>query len=443
MNSQTIEIPNPGKFDPEFGTNGGLIYLKHPSRPLQGISGRGLDTDTNGNAYIVGNIENDSFRNEYFCVRLTTKGEIDKTFGNEGYVSGHFGSDSEAAESIATEVRILRDQKILVIGQYQILGTGKLSKALVRLLPDGSLDLDFGIKGKIILDLGDRSLHKGPVPDDSGTTSNDLHASNSTTIILDEKILLVGQFYREVGVVESLLIRLMPNGMLDTSFNEKGFVIIAHPDFTGTTALDSLLITESGKFVLSGTVGLLNDREPLITQLHDTGELDTSFASNGYLVIESPPERNFRIMSLVRQTNRRILAVGYAGFYAPDGLLISREPDGTENIQFNGGKPVLENLGGLGLTAWGTASIILSNGKILVLGSVKHPVYSHTTTALVRFTGAGSLDLTYGNGTGWYSFGHARQTRGAVAFMPGKVLFLGMDVIDGNEFNYIARALIE
>jgi uncharacterized delta-60 repeat protein len=439
MNSQTNEIPNPGTFDPDFGI-GRPIEMEPPDSSLE-FQPHGVAVDEAKNIYVVGLLSHHPFLSEYCCVKLTAKGHIDRNFGKQGYVTGQFSFDAEEAHSHAHEVKVLRDGKILIIGTYRNPSSGIESKALLRLHSSGLLDEEFGNKGKVILDLGNQSFLGEPEPKDQGTTSSGQPASNSTSITPDGKILLVDMFQREMEVFETRLIRLMSDGQLDTSFNEKGFVRIAHPEFPKTTRLDNLLVMDSGKYVLAGPAGPSLASPIVITQLHDTGKLDTSFASNGFLLIESTSPKEFRIMSLVKQTNQRLLVMGSAGYLDPDGLLISRERDGKENIQFNGGKPVLKSLDGLACV-FSTASI-QSNGTILVLGSVKYRDKPFLSTALARFTAAGELDLTYGNGTGWYSFDLISQSRTSAVFMPGKVLFLGLDVIDGEEYHYLARALVE
>ncbi|MCP1477624.1 putative delta-60 repeat protein [Pseudomonas sp. EB276 TE3739] len=427
-----MNVKNLGKPDPQFGLNG-RVYMNQLGLPFRRITSRALDTDAEGAICVSGTVEDDLNAIAYFCIKLTGAGLLDKKFGNAGYISGQF--DRDMKDSLVNEAKLLSDKKILLIGSYKYRDITDVGIALLRLLPSGEPDRDFGIGGKVILKPGAFILNATAKP--AGPIRLRQIDAVSTVIASDGKILIVARLQLELIPV-SLLIRLEPNGSLDISFNNKGYVEIAHPDFVEQTVLNTVLPTSDGKYALAGSVGPLHDSQTFFAQLLDTGELDTGFGENGYLKINPGPFEDSTSFSLIQQPNKRLLAVGHVSGPAHKGLLISREVDGRENIQFNGGNPVVEQMGNLD-TIWANA-FINRDGSILTFGAM---LGSRVSTVMARFTHAGKLDLTYGNGTGWFSFDYIKQIRHPGIFMADKVTFLAMTMAAEDEHHCVIRALTD
>ncbi|MCL9803672.1 delta-60 repeat domain-containing protein [Pseudomonas sp. AKS31] len=440
MNLQQTPITvSQGELDPAFGENG-KVFLKTPDPLDQSFDMRGLLVDEEGNTYITGDILRSTRRTDYCCVKLDARGNLDKAFGTAGYVAGRFDSDNGGmTHSHAHEIVKLGDGKLLLIGSF-FDGSLKKSKALVRLNADGSLDLGFGEQGKVIIDLGDESklLRKSRGP--SRFAAQSQGENSRSTVLADGRIVLHETVGWSFAKTTSAVIRLSATGDLDDSFGKHGIVQISHPDFSHTE-LNDLLAKKDGTYVLAGHAynDDFNSVSALLTRLTDAGEIDTSFADDGYRLVT--PEQNdldFLIGKLVAQTNRRLLAVGWTYGGGVAGLLISREADGSKNIQFNGGEPLQTRLDGY-QTTWHCASI-KHDGKILVFGLVQT---SDTPSYVVaRFIDDGTLDTSYANGKGWRTFPIGEAFLDAASFTEDKVTFLGQVIVAGRPAYCVARGLI-
>ncbi|MCO8312365.1 delta-60 repeat domain-containing protein [Pseudomonas mandelii] len=436
---QTLTTVSRGKLDPDFG-EAGKVFLKTPDPLDQEFTQRGLLVDTLGNTFISGDVLRSTARSDYCCVKLDTQGKVDTAFGKDGYVTGRFDRDDGGiTHSHAHEIVELDDGKLLLIGIF-FDGSLKKSKALVRLNSDGSLDLKFGQQGKAIIDLKDESNHLQISREPSSLAAKSQGENHPSTVLPDGRILLHESVGWGFEKTTTAVIRLSADGVLDTSFNQQGIVHISHPNFAHTL-LNDLLAKQDGTYVLAGTV--YNDdgysASALLTQLTHAGKIDASFADNGYLLVT--PEQNIidlSIEKIIEQTNRRLLAVGYTGGGNVSGLLVSREADGSQNIQFNRGKSLLTKLDGY-QTVWQSASI-LSNGNILVFGKLSSDAANYV---VARFIDDGTLDKSYANGKGWRMFAIEQAFRSAVAFTEGKATFLGRVIVAGRPVPCVARGLIE
>ena len=87
----------------------------------------------------------------FTLIRYKTDGTLDNTFGTGGIVNIDFYGNEDEAECLT----ILPDNKILVGGIATLTTNHKF--AMVRLLPDGSLDHTFGSEGKIWTAMQDSS----------------------------------------------------------------------------------------------------------------------------------------------------------------------------------------------------------------------------------------------------------------------------------------------
>ncbi len=186
---------------------------------------------------------------------LAQDGSLDTTFGEEGWTqTDFFGFNDEG-----TSVAIQDDGKIVVFGFAGDTGNPSNFHALVRYLPDGSLDPSFGANGKV-------------------TDFFDNQAYNSTSLHIqaDQKIVTSSPYYNPEG--DFLLNRYLPNGDLDSSFGSNGTVITdyADDDLASTIMLPDGKFLAGGKTVISGT-----ENRILLTKYLPNGSLDPSFGTNG------------------------------------------------------------------------------------------------------------------------------------------------------------------
>ena len=174
---------------------------------------------------------------DFVLARYLPDGSLDTGFGTGGKVITDFGF-SESAHSITLQP----DGKLVVAG-YSYNGVN-FDIALARYLPDGSLDTNFGISGRVITNLGGHN--------DAGYSNNDY--GHSISLQSDGKLVVAGYVGSDFA-----LARYLSDGGLDTSFGTGGKVTTDF--FGGYDAGNSITLQPDGKLVVAGYAhnGVNND----------------------------------------------------------------------------------------------------------------------------------------------------------------------------------------
>ncbi|WP_241775641.1 T9SS sorting signal type C domain-containing protein [Flavobacterium sp. Root420] len=173
-------------------------------------------------------------------VRLNQDGSYDESFN----------TSVAATTGIIYEISPQIDGKIIIVGSFTRYNNVTVNR-VARILSNGSLDTSF-ITG-------------------SGTSSNITNAS----ALSDGKILLTGNFTSFNGIQSNKIVRLYPDGRVDTSFNSgAGF----------DDDVSAMVVQSDGKIVLGGKFtnynGMLANR---IIRLNNDGSIDDSFLSGSGL----------------------------------------------------------------------------------------------------------------------------------------------------------------
>jgi uncharacterized delta-60 repeat protein len=411
-----------GELDPIFGEKG-LAFLHSPNPDFPNWSSRVVAVGPDDMIYIAGVLYDDFNGMLYALTRLNEAGSVDTSFGKQGFFYDFFygsASSSFYAEQIA-----FVNGRVLLTGTlfYRVGGVDAREKAAVRFLPNGTIDEEFGEKGKIII----------PVP----KTTADLHAvsaynekcleiekarcvssdslnklapyAREASPITDDRIILL-HYSGTFASIDAWIICLTSSGELDVSFNESGFVRVRH-DMFNFLQLSSLIVDDAGNYISAGHVktGYFNPPEAVVLVKHSKdGKLDKSFQRDGFLVMEDEDPLYYReVANIVKQPNNRILCTGSRHSRhdtAISGFLMSLEADGSNNIQFNGGKPVFMNINSSSTYLY-TADF-LPDGSFLTTGLLeRYRKESHYSIS--RFFYNGVHDKDYNNGVGWLDYKEA------------------------------------
>ena len=335
-----------------------------------------------GNIYPADNGTGDSFA----VARYTKNGALDPAFDGDGKVRTEFASSSyEYAQSVA----IQSDGKILVAGSTYIVGSGTGSDfALVRYNLDGSLDSSFDGDGKLTTDFAsgvdsgvsvavqsdgkivvagysrpsphdfavarynqDGSLDAsfdgdGKVVTPISTGSNDF--ASKVAVQPDGKIVVGGQIAIGAPVMFSAgLVRYMPDGSLDGSFDGDGKVVV-------TTPIDSILdlaLQPDGKIVTAG--GAFG-----VTRFNADGSVDNTFVGGGNSRFPAP-------FALAIQRDGRIVAAGPTGCPASDFAVTRFNANGGLDSSFGSGGTVTTDLAAMDIPQ---DVALAPDGKIVVAG---------------------------------------------------------------------------
>lgn len=165
----------------------------------------------------------------FTVVRYNTDGSLDNSFDNDGIVNTTIGSINNAYS-----LAIQSDGKIVVAGDTKL--SNQIIFALVRYNPDGSLDNSFDVDGKVT------------TPFVTNPTSPTLSTAYSVAIQNDGKIVAVG-CTNTTTTNDFALVRYMPDGSLDNSFNSDG-IVTTH--ILGSEIGYSIAIQNDGKIVVVG-----------------------------------------------------------------------------------------------------------------------------------------------------------------------------------------------
>jgi len=242
-----------------------------------------------------------------------------------------------------------------------------------------------------------------------------LSEANAVAIQSDGKIVVAG-----VGASNGdALIRLNPDGSLDSSFGSGGIANFTPQQIS--FGFFALSIQSDGKIVAAAD-GALNGRQPVmqVARVNPDGSLDTSFGSGGFTsAIVFPLESG----NLALQLDGRILVA--AGLDNPNGVpseMARFTASGQLDTTFGGGAGVI-NLAYPGPTQ----IAVQASGKILVAaGGAARLVFQAQPAAqpgsITRYDSNGKVDKTFG------SSGTAASVASASALLlqtDGKIVIAG------------------
>ena len=140
--------------------------------------------------------------------------------------------------------------------------------AVARWNADGTKDLNFGTDGEFVFDVnGDWDFVSDMIIDSEG------------------RIVLAGSGLAADSDLDQMVVRLTPTGEFDTSFATDGVFILDHAGFQdGATSIEEV---RGGRLVIGGYRGLSEDSfEPLVLGMMPDGQLDSSFGTSGQAVLD-------------------------------------------------------------------------------------------------------------------------------------------------------------
>jgi uncharacterized delta-60 repeat protein len=222
----------------------------------------------------------------FAVVRFKTDLTPDSTFSSDGKLTTDFSSGNDVALSVVVQ----KDGKILVGGYTTTPGSTKKDFAIARYTSNGTLDNSFSGDGKLTTDFG-----------------------NSDGILKDLALQSDGKILLAVAP-SFTLVRLKPNGALDTAFAHKGWTT---PNFIPSIfgGYSSLAPQPDGKIIAGGTA----NGSFAIARYKSNGTLDSTFAVNGLQLTtsisgQSLPDPNSlgNLISALQIQGNRLYAAGWS-----------------------------------------------------------------------------------------------------------------------------------
>ena len=356
----------PGDLDSTFGVAGVVTYrLNDLEDTFQGVvvqpDGKIVVTGKNGNGKII-------------VIRYNANGSFDTSFATGGiYIAANI-----TVFASSTAIALQPDGKIVVSGIYAV-SVNDNAYLLIRLNTDGSPDTTLGGQGFVITNL---------------SAGNDL--SRDITVQPDGKILVCGSV-NDMGLTGSDigLVRFLPNGNLDSTFNGNGIVI------TSITVAEqgyALKLQPDGKIVVLANSDNGNTSTYFLALVRylPNGTLDSSFGTNG-IALNNLNGLNFTFGDLAIQPDGKIItatSIGSNGTFTYSFTVARYQSSGVPDVNFGtNGKTVIIS----DTSNSAQALEIQPNGKIIVVGHTE--VQGNGLDILVaRLNANGLLDATFGIG---------------------------------------------
>jgi uncharacterized delta-60 repeat protein len=367
-------------------------------------TGVGFDTTTNAiviqpdqKIVIGGSFSSYSGSAKGFIVRLNTNGTAD---------TGSSWNQGVGLNGQVNYLSIQSDGKIIAGGGFTTY-SGSSSTRIIRLNTDGTRDATFNVgtgganstvyttevqsDGKILIG--------GLFTQYSGSTSNYIARINTNGtkdntfnvgtgfdsavynlyVQPDQKIIATGLFTSYSGSVANNIIRLNPDGTIDTTFNQK--LSINAPN----TNKGGILQLSNGSIILSGLY--TGNKAGYLTTLDSAGNLTPQSIVSSYGF-------NASVVTAVKQSNGKILAGGTFSTYSGStrNYITSLNSDGTVDTGSTWNQ-------GVGFNSTVSIFATQSDGKILVGGAFTTYSGSSNITRIARLNTNGTLDTTFNPGT--------------------------------------------
>jgi uncharacterized delta-60 repeat protein len=335
-----------GSLDSAFG-NGGKVVTTFGKNHGEAV--RAIAFQPDGKIIAVGNtgVVDAPTGPNFAIARYNTNGTLDTSFGpsHNGLVTTSILGDDHALSVV-----LQPDGKIVVAGEAQASSSGPGADALVRYNADGSLDTSFG-KGGII----NMSVVPGADQLFNAVTLETVNVGGVPTT----KILASSNSTSPDGIV---VVRFNLDGSLDSTFGSGGTVFLQSTDSHASTF--GLIVQPDGKIVDSANItNSQGVRDPAVLRLNPDGTLDTSFGPGGAvpgLVDLGFSGFDYRV---VLQPDGKILVGGYAN----SELMLARlnGSDGSLDSTFGTNGVALE---ALPVTTTVKGMALQSDGKIVTAG---------------------------------------------------------------------------
>jgi len=372
-----VNLPDPGRLDPEFGVFGQI----RPDFLAGSVRAVVLSAE--------GSLTYATRQGEGFTVyRTDSDGIKDEAFGNDGNTGEwQFVSGKKASPS---RLLLQEDDKILVIGDSREPdGIGRA--ALRRFHANGSPDLIFG---SVVIPVAQHDYAQVALIDGC---------------LQDDGKVLVAFSYFISESEGALLARLHSNGEPDTDFGNRGFVEIkTGGDFIRLCSV----VIQDGKIVVGGTT---TSGRLVLARYDLEGEIDTRFGVDGFAYLAAT-EGSLKMSQLIAQADGKLVCAG--GLQESMGMAMRFTADGHPDKEWNGGLPVLTNSGPE--TFWRSLAQ-QPDGKIVVVG------YNRAFHIIAgRLLPNGDHDAHFGGtGSGWVSFGPSGGLSWDVKVQSGARIIVG------------------
>lgn len=305
---------------------------------------------------------------------LAQAGALDPTFNGSGIIE----TQVQGVQTGFQRVRLQPDGKVLAFAfMYD---STHFQSAVLRYNSDGSTDQSFGDNGAYI-------------------TANDwpYHWASDGLLLPDGKIIMISDVLYKNTIS---LTRLLPSGVLDSSFSENGVSNIDIDFSLYSPYPNCAFFQPDGKIMILGTYDDWNTDigRGFAMRVLPNGDLDDTFGIDGIQTfVPVNPNLKIDIYGGKAQPDGKILITGRMGDAATSQVwYIARLlPDGSFDSSFDGDGVINPNIGNT-FSESAFEIHLLSDGKILAAGYGQKLPGQHFT--VLRFNPNGTPDVAFGLG---------------------------------------------
>jgi len=241
---------------------------------------------------------------QWVITRRTAAGDLDPTFGDgSGTASVSFAG--YAYSTVSDAPGILPDGRIIMAGSVAPSNTDLVGAAFAaaRLTAGGQLDTTYGTLGKTVVTF-----------DAPGAPTSDV--LDNATLFTDGSILFAGSSNLS-GDGRRAMVKLTPDGLLDSSFGQGGKVLenpTVGPDTTPglpNDAITRVATLPNGRILAVATSVSPSAVRQFLIRYTAAGRPDPTFGVGGSVELAIPQDAHFPIADLQTRSDGRVLATGY------------------------------------------------------------------------------------------------------------------------------------
>ncbi len=309
-------------------------------------------------------------------------GELDTSFNNSGYVSIPYSNVSGVYPKFVKEL----SNGSYLVGVTTTSNNKTKESFLTKFLHDGSLDLSFGVNGRLLF-----------------STNNDEDGSysiNAFHSILD----INSQEYLIVGTIEDIptFFKVDQLGNIINSYGNQGFQNINE----GKIGRHNTILS-NGKIVSASTfkIDSLDIFRNNFSIYNSNGGIDLSFGNNGSKILDITNQNIDMFSKILDYKNNSFIAVGNSMPYITydTGFIARFDYDGNFDTSFGQNGKVILDYNVLGEYNTLRDAVVQNDDKIIICGrslfedGTGGGNYYASVPMLARFNSDGSLDHTFGN----------------------------------------------
>lgn len=282
--------------DPAFGDGGLVMEQFHVGDDL-GDLGIAAAVQSDGRLVVGGHASTPDDARDGAVMRLLPDGQPDPEFGDEGRLLLGIANPGDFVSVRGVEV--LADGRIVLVGRDRDTGW-----FFARLHPDGSFDTSFDLNGVRIISL-----------------DADSHFAHDLAVQADGKLVGAGfvQESFDVDEVCAKLIRLDSDGSNDETFGENGQVCLTPDEDADIAGALDVTVLPDGRILAAG-LGSQADSSPelkldmLAFRLMPDGQVDTTFGEDGwrFIVFDQGGEFHDRAFALTVDSSDSLVLAGFA-----------------------------------------------------------------------------------------------------------------------------------